>query len=323
MKIFFWGTRGSLPSSITSGAIKEKIHKILEASESQKFSSKEQINVWIDNSLPFWVGNTYGTNTPCVQIADTEGCYIFCDAGTGIRDFAFEYSKRPALGSATFHIFISHLHWDHIMGFPFFSPAFDENNRIVIHGYHEETERAFHHLMKEPYFPIDFKSLKATIEFDIKSPGSSFDCEGFLVKGFEQAHPGISYGYRFEKDGKSIVYSTDSEHKDEAYEESYTFHSFIKNADVLIFDAMYTWAESVSHRENWGHSSNIMGVELSSRAKVKQLVLFHHEPTKGDRELDQLLSDTLKYCAIHHGVQEENAYPEKISLAYDGMKIEI
>lgn len=328
MKVHFWGTQGSLPAPFTASTIREKVFRALEAAKGKPLDSAESINAFIDEELPFAVSGTYGSNTSCIQLDNPGGAYILCDCGSGLRDFGLSLinaglAKEPA----TYHIFMTHLHWDHLQGFPFFVPAFIKGNRIIIHSYHEETETCFREQMKAPVFPVPFDALAADIEFDIQPPCTPYNIEGFEVSAIKQNHPGVSYGYRFAKDGKIIVYSTDSEHKHEAYEPNYPFLDFFRDADLVIFDAQYTMADATFTKANWGHSSNVMGVELAARAGVKTLAIFHHEPTSSDQALDEFLFNTRMYCNIYH--QEAGAklgpelFPKNIILAYDGLELDV
>lgn len=328
MKLHFWGTRGSLPVSMTSEDIRKKIFLALEAVRGRDLKSEETINNFIDHNLPFSVSGTYGCNTPCVQIHASDNEYIILDAGSGIRDFAAHFMKSGNSGkSATFHIFQSHLHWDHIQGFPFFTPIYFSDHRIIFHGYHENLPQTYQQQMSAPYFPVDFSSLQANIEFDIKPPCEPFSVAGFEVTAIEQKHPGLSYGFRFAKDNKSVVYSTDSEHKQDSYENNYPFLKFIEDADLIIFDAQYSLADATFTKSDWGHSSNVMAVELASRGRVKHLCLFHNEPNANDTELDEFLFNTRMYGDIFysesHGTKKEPIFPQTITLAYDGLEIEV
>jgi ribonuclease BN (tRNA processing enzyme) len=133
-----------------------------------------------------------------------------------------------------------------------------------------------------------------------------------------QPHHGDSFSYRFEKDGRSLVYATDAEHKQEKEQETGAVIAFFKSADMVIFDAMYSLADMVTVREDWGHSSNIVGVDLCLRAKVRHYCMFHHEPTSDDDTLGKILQETRRYGEI-----VGKGYPLKISAAYDDMIIDV
>jgi ribonuclease BN (tRNA processing enzyme) len=137
-----------------------------------------------------------------------------------------------------------------------------------------------------------------------------------------QRHSGDSYGFRFEAGGRSVVYSTDSEHKLEDPAETAAFVRFFRDADLVIFDAMYSLAEAVSVKADWGHSSNIIGVELCQMAEAKQLMLFHHEPANGDATIEGILKDARRLEELTRGAQ---ARPRelKISAAYDGLELDL
>jgi phosphoribosyl 1,2-cyclic phosphodiesterase len=319
MHAYFWGTRGSLPASTTAQAIQEKIFKAIKKSLSYSLQTDESIAAFIQKELPFPVRGGYGGNTSCIEIRGQDE-YVLCDAGTGLRDFgnyALQSEKSGRSGSSTeFHIFMSHLHWDHTQGFPFFAPAYIPGNHINIYGYHADLKQAFISQQSPPHFPIPLKDMKANLIFHTLEPGKTYDIAGLSVKGIKQNHPGDSYGYRFSKEGKNIVYSTDAEHKREAEEEGYDFLGFFGDADLLIFDAQYTLADAVGVKENWGHSNNLVAVELSTLARVKRLCLFHSEHTYDDETLDRFLDDTRKYSKFH-----ADAYPLEIDLAYDGLEI--
>lgn len=320
MKVKFWGACGSLPASINTQDIRKRLLYALNKAQGQNFASDDDALRWMEHNLPFWVHATYGVATPCIEIITDTKDFILCDAGTGLRDFAHHFDKNPKNREKrhTFHIFLSHLHWDHIQGFPFFTPAFRAGNKIIIHGYHEDTEKAFKTMMSEPFFPVPFQAMQAEIIFDIRKPCEDFIIDDFVVKGIKQQHPGISYGYRFEYKNKSIVYSTDCEHQEDALSENYPFHHFFKDTDILIMDGQYQFAESNWEKENWGHSSNIMCVELASLCKAKHLVLFHFEPTMSDEQLDAFFKATQNYFSLYTE-KHKGEFPKKISFAQAGL----
>ncbi len=316
-KVVFWGTRGSLPASITQQALRSKIFKAIEASKGVKLNTEKEINDFIDNVLPLSIKGSYGSNTSCVEIRGGDD-YILCDAGTGLRDFGNHIMAAKPKIPGHFHIFLSHLHWDHIQGFPFFTPIYVPGNRIDIYGYHSDLKNAFVSQQTPPFFPVPFEALSADIRFNVLTPGKVYEIDSMQVMGFEQNHPGKSYGYSFEKNGKKLVYSTDSEHRKDAEDKGYPVLELFKDADLLIFDAQYTLVDTINTKENWGHSSNIVGVELSKRAGVKHLCLYHSEPTLDDDSLNKIQEDTRKYANLY-----EEATPLQISMAYDGLEVDL
>jgi phosphoribosyl 1,2-cyclic phosphodiesterase len=316
MNVRFWGTRGSLPASVTARQIREKISRAIRASRSWDLANDGWIETFIDRELPFAVRGGYGGNTSCVEIGGGEG-YILCDAGTGIRDFGNAFMRSGKGGSpAVFHLFLSHPHWDHIQGFPFFTPAYLPNQEIHIYGGHAEIEEAFGRQQSAPFFPIPFRAIGAKIVFHTLDPEQPHGIAGFAVRMFRQNHPGGSFGYSFIRERKKIVYSTDMEHGAEEGEGNYPFIDLFRDADLLIFDAQYPLADAIGAKETWGHSSNLLGVELAVRAGVKRLCLFHSEPTSGDEALDRFLAETRDYLKIH-----DPSSSLRIDLAYDGLEI--
>ncbi len=204
------------------------------------------------------------------------------------------------------------------MGFPFFTPAYIKGNRIRIHGCHKNLRAAMQGQQSSAYFPVRFEALGATIEFVELEPGAEYEVAGFTVTAFKQFHGGDSYGYRFSRGGKSIVYSTDCEHKEPVLDASYPFVEFFRNADLLIFDGMYSLADVVSVKEDWGHSSNIIGVELAQLAQVRRLVLFHHEPACDDAKIERVSGETIRYEEI-----SRNGHKVEIVSAYDGLELAV
>ncbi|ADE56032.1 MBL fold metallo-hydrolase [Coraliomargarita akajimensis] len=309
-----WGSCGSLPSPATSADIRAKVRQAVWEAKDSSFRSIEEVDRFLDD-LPHSMSGTYRSNTSCVEIHTDSDEIVFCDAGTGIRDYAHQLSDLST--PRCYHIFISHLHWDHIQGFPFFTPAYIAGNRIIIHGFHPETEEAIRMQMNAPCFPVPFEAMQASIEFDIQPEGACFDVAGIHVRSIKQVHPGDSWGYRFEKDGKSIVYSSDSEHGPESTAPDYPFIEFFRNADALIFDGQYTLEQVKNEKRNWGHSDHTTAIELAARAEVKRLIIFHHEPAYADAEIE-----TIHSTAIQQISQNHYQFPKRIDLAYDGLYID-
>ena len=320
MEVRFWGTRGSLPASVNAGSIRQKIRGALQIASQKGLGPDTDIDAFIDIELPFWIKGTYGTNTSCVEIREGKE-FILCDAGSGIRDFGNRLLREDGRDTPKeYHILLSHPHWDHIQGFPFFVPALIKGNLITIYGCHTDLERAFSLQHSAPFFPLEFKDLEAEIRFVELVPSRPVTIAGFEVTPKEQTHPGSSYGYRLERGGKIIVYSTDSEHRMDDQEGLDSFGEFFSRADLLIFDAQYTLAEAWTDKKDWGHSNNVIGVELAQRAGVKRLCLFHQEPVSPDKHIDKLQQDTRRLVSRLGKRKNE---PLEVFIAWDGMVVKV
>ena len=317
MRVRFWGTRGSLPVALTAAEVRAKVVAAVRGASGRTFATDRELDEYVDG-LGMHVAGTYGGHTSCVQI-DTGGPdYVLCDLGSGVRPFGQEVLARHGPASPqTYHIFMSHMHWDHIMGLPFFTPAYIPGNRVFIYGGHPELEAALRRQHGAPSFPVDFSALGATIEFVALAPDVDHHVAGMTVRLLLQRHSGDSFGYRFTRDGRSVVYSTDSEHKLADPAETQRFVEFFREADVVIFDAMYSLADAISVKADWGHSSNIVGVELCQLARARQLCLFHHEPALGDEAISRVLAETRRFEKI-----TRTGDPLIVTTAYDGLEID-
>lgn len=319
MKVRFWGTRGSIPVALTAPQIRSKLVAALQAASRRQLESDAAIERFVDEELSFDLRGTYGGHSSCVElIAGTEEHILF-DLGSGARPFGQAMLQRLGPGAPqTYHVFMSHLHWDHIMGFPFFAPVYIPGNRIVIHGCHDALEAAFRRQQAAPSFPVEFSTLAAHIEFVHLEPGRTHRIGGLNVTPKLQRHEGDSYGYRIEAHGKRFIYSTDSEHRVDDADERRSFVEFFRDADLVVFDAMYALADAISVKADWGHSSNIMGVELCQAAGVRRLCMFHHEPAYDDERIETVLRETRRFEEI-----TRDGAPLEVVSAYDGLEIEL
>ena len=316
-RVRFWGTRGSIPVALTADGVRHKIVAALRGASGRTFASDAEAEAYVD-SLAFADRGTFGGHSPCVEIETGGPDFVICDLGSGVRPFGQAALARDGGGPRTYHVFLSHVHWDHIMGLPFFTPAYIPGNRVVIYGGHAHLEAALRRQQEQPSFPVDFSTFRADISFVRLEPGIVHEVAGMRVKLKLQRHAGDSYGFRFESGGKSVVYSTDSEHDLGNRRETDAFVDFFRGADVVIFDAMYSLADAISVKADWGHSSNIAGVELCHAAGVKHLCMFHHEPAFDDASIARVLADTRRYEEICR-----SGAPMTVTAAYDGMEIDL
>lgn len=320
MLVRFWGTRGSLPVAQRAEAIQAKIARALVAAGGRKFADEAEAGAFARANLDFATYGAYGGATSCVEIEGADGAFIICDMGSGLREFGIDAFRRCAQGHPrVYHFFLSHLHWDHIMGFPFFGPAFDPGATIVIHSGHPDAETALRRQQEEISFPVPFEWLKAKFEFQVHSPGESFEAAGLTVSLVAQHHSHDSYGFRFEKTGRAVIYSTDSEHKMDNMEAEVAFETFFGGADLVICDTMYSLGDTVSLKQDWGHSSNVVAVDLCHTAKAKRLALFHHEPTYADADILRMHGETIRYEELVRG----DSPPLEVICAYDGLEVRV
>ena len=315
MKVTFWGVRGSLPAPISDSEIRYKITEVLKKAVKEKITEEIQIDDFI-NSLPDYSLGTVGGNTACVEIRASNNIIVF-DSGSGIRVLGHKLmSNEFAKGEGILHLFLSHTHWDHIMGFPFFVPAYVKGNSIHIYSCHPNMEDRFKNQHNPSHFPVHLESLSANIEFHTIKPEEDFALGDCTITPTSLHHPGGSFGYRIEHEGKKVMYATDSEYKDLTDKGLKKYLDFFYDCDVLIFDAMYTLSDALD-KEDWGHSSSLIGAEIAMAAKVKKLILFHHDPTNDDCVLQDILNKTIKFT-------KKNAqYQCEVILAREGLTLEV
>jgi len=223
---------------------------------------------------------TAGGNTACVEVTagDTR---IIIDAGTGLRVLGDE---RMAKGPRHSTLLLSHLHWDHVAGLPFFTPIYVPGHRVEIASgpngvmSHDEAIRS---LFRAPFFPVDFAAISDQVSTRELRPNEKWTIGDITITMAKLNHPDPVYGFRLEHGGQSIVYATDTEHF--ACVDP-TLKKLAAGADILIYDSQYT-PEEYPSKVGWGHSTWLAGAELARAAGVPQLVLFHHDPNRTDAQL--------------------------------------
>ena len=314
MRIKFWGVRGSIPSPLTSEDIRSKILRAIKRALEAGLGPDDALGRFVDR-LPRHIGATYGGNTPCVEL-DTGGDPIIFDAGSGLKPLgAHLMNGNLGRGDGTCHLFLSHTHWDHIQGFPFFLPAFVPGNRIFIYSAESDTRQRLSIQQDPHYFPVPLDAMQAQLEFISLAEGETVGIDDIQVSGIALNHPGGAFGYRTQKGDKTAVYATDTEFMNLDSANMAKYISFFSQANVLIFDSQYTLVEAFQ-KEDWGHSSSLKGVELAADAGVDTLVLFHHEPTYDDEILRDILQRTTKYAKL----QGQNGSP-RVIMAYEGLEL--
>ncbi|GAB4424200.1 MAG: hypothetical protein Kow0031_03070 [Anaerolineae bacterium] len=316
MKIRIWGARGSIPSPLKPAEVESKLHQAIFGMPAIDTHNSDAVWGYV-RSLPPLVRGTAGGNTTCVEV-QAGGEIFIIDAGSGIRELGLELMKGPCgRGQGTLHLLFSHLHWDHVQGFPFFVPAFVPGNRIFIYSLHD-AHLALDNQQNPLNFPVSLEHMNATLSFRRVEPGQPFTVGSVSINTLENAHPGKSYSFRFEDDHNVFVHSSDSEYKQLDDATLQPFVDFFRDADALIFDAQYTLDDVWHHKVDWGHSSAMIGVDLAQAAGVKKLLLFHHDPTYSD---NQLL--TIQEAAVAYQAQNSARNHCEIVVAHEGLTLDL
>jgi len=239
----------------------------------------------------------YGGDTSCVEVESDKGDLVILDAGTGLHAFGCRFASKASKKAV--HLVCSHAHLDHIMGFPFFSPIFDEHTTLNVYGCpcaNDSLETAIRKLMRTPYFPVDFSALPSEIIFN-EVTAAPFKIGTLSFTPIRLSHPNGGCGYRIEERGKTLVFITDNELEYGApgFDAEY-FESHCADADLLIHDAEYT-DEEYKRYQSWGHSRYTDAIKLAIAAKVKRLGLFHINTRRTDDQMDAIVDDAKKILA--------------------------
>ncbi|TFW33563.1 MBL fold metallo-hydrolase [Massilia horti] len=296
MKFRFWGVRGSIPS-------------------------------------PGPRTMRYGGNTTCIEVRTDDGTLIILDGGTGIFALAQDLLKRGQPVDA--NIFITHSHWDHIHGLPFFAPLFIKGSRVRMHGAcNPDTGDGIEHVMgvqlQSSYFPVSESQMAATVEYQTLEYGKPVAVGDARVDNVVMNHPVTNLGYRINCNGKSLFFTGDHEHWFNPYREDDERHALcdqelaaqrdaidaaIAGVDALIADCSYTRGEYPAKR-GWGHGTFDEALAMAVRVGAKRLYCTHHEPTRSDDELEAVFADAL---ARHRGQLGEL----EVILAYEGLEVQL
>ena len=256
----------------------------------------------------------YGGNTSCVSITADDKILIL-DAGTGIRNLGSAIISKPDL---EIFVIVTHSHWDHIQGFPFFTPIYQPNRPVHMFPTLHKKNVVLASLIDQmdgAHFPITPDQVPSNFNFVTENPLEFLESNGFHLEMVPMNHPGKAFGYKITIDDKVICYFTDNE-IDPPYEKSIELNELTnqcRNADILIHDAQYT-EDDMPLKHGWGHSLISQVTELGKSAEVKNLVYYHHDPERTDDLLDKELEKAAKTL-------KENGSSVQPYFAYEGLKL--
>jgi phosphoribosyl 1,2-cyclic phosphodiesterase len=273
MEIRFWGTRGSIPSPGP-------------------------------HTLEF------GGNTTCLEITLESGRRIVIDAGTGIR--LLGESLKTSVVTVRLHLLLTHNHWDHLMGLPFFDPIYREDSEILIDGWplaFQAMTRVFDDHMGDGFFPVGFDQLKARISFINRLARGPLVLDDVYLDAMPVNHPQGCLGFRFREGDQTLVFITDNELGQDEGRRFGDFARFAQDCDLLIHDAQYL-PEEISEHRGWGHSTFEEAVHLALEAGAKRLLLTHHDPRRTDKEVKHIVQRARKLVAGHRRAPKIDAARE-------------
>lgn len=323
MKLRMWGTRGSLPRAITHDSFVNLVDTYAKRAEKAGLSSISEFrNALRDGDLGTPL--VYGGNTTCNEIS-YKNHRIFVDMGTGFADSSAEVMAQ---GRTEFTVFVTHLHWDHIMGLPFFVPIYIPGNKLTIYHVHPHAPDYIKIQFNGINFPVKWNELGAQVEFRKIDLYEKVSFGDLTISSLALDHPGGSFGYRFDANGYSLMIGVDSEYKRLTREALGKDLPYYQDLDLLVFDGQYELDELAS-RYDWGHCSPPIGVDLAIREGIRNIIMTHHDPraseSKEERMLQQARSHCQKQLEFHKDLWAKLNQPEgpHIQLAYDGLEFDL
>lgn len=320
----YWGVRGSLPSSPSPADWNNHIEGLLRGFFNAGLRESAQVSKYIDSLGTSHLGG-YGAATTSVEVKSPRG-RIIIDGGSGIRSLSEQImSGKAGASKGPFHIFMTHFHWDHVIGLPFFTPHFVPGVQIHYYAVQPELEKLIRRVFEKPYFPVPFESLASKIHFHILEPRQTIDIEDMKITPYKLDHPDPCWGFRIENNGKVYAHCVDTEGTRVSREELGPDLPLYQGVDLMYYDAQYTFPE-LAEKANWGHSAAQVGLDIAFREGIKQVLFAHHDPGATIQQVQELKRQTMEYYDWRLSTAKENSedmHPVQWDFAYEGLTIKL
>lgn len=324
LTVKFWGVRGSVPSAPPPTDWVFHVEGVLRNFFSSGYRDPSQITKYMQSLDVPQVGG-YGASTTCVEIQSAKSQLII-DGGSGLRNL----SERIMSGTTgrfkgAFHIYMTHFHWDHVIGLPFFTPHFIPGCEVHYYGVQEDLEKLIRGIFCKPYFPVPFEALKAKVVFHVLEPRKPVKIDDITITPYQLDHPDPCWGLKVEAAGKTYSHCVDTEGTRVTREELGEDLPLYQNVDLMYFDAQYTLPE-LAEKANWGHSAAQVGLDLALRENIKHVLFAHHDPGARIEHVLELKRQTAEYYESRKRFAAENqsALPEvKWDFAHEGLEIKL
>ncbi|NRA38282.1 MAG: MBL fold metallo-hydrolase [Planctomycetes bacterium] len=263
---------------------------LLKQATAEDLASDASIDRYLSESDQAW---TYGGNTSCIEVSFDDKVFVL-DAGSGLRGLGGQLMVDGRGKSHSLHMFLTHFHWDHICGFPFFGPIYMPEQIINVWSGRSDSERLLKLQMNDAHFPVKWDMLPSNVECNQIPEDTVVEVAGAEVSILPMIHPDKAYGYRINQGGHSVCYLTDTEISKQPELLADKYAAFVEGADVVIVDAMYGFLEYHDHI-NFGHSTIFNWIDFFRDSKIGELCIFHHDPLASDEDITNLCASAERY----------------------------
>ncbi|MBX2987628.1 MAG: MBL fold metallo-hydrolase [Bdellovibrionaceae bacterium] len=313
-----------MPSSMQPGEWSLHFEGLVRGFFSAGHRDPSQVQKYFD-SLEIPIVGGYGASTTCVEVETPQGQLII-DGGSGIRQLSERImSGTHARAKGPFHIYMTHFHWDHVIGLPFFTPHFLPNVQVNYYAVHPEMESLIRGIFRKPYFPVPFESLPSKIRFHTLEPRQPVRIDDMTITPYQLDHPDPCWGLKVEYGGKAYAHCVDTEGTRVTREDLGPDLPLYQNIDLMYYDAQYTFPE-LADKANWGHSAAQIGLDIAFRENVKHMLFAHHDPGASIQTIQDIRRQTQEYYSWRIQNAKENGQPlppVKWGFAYEGLEVKL